>query len=189
MVGETLDDAAGECFDKIAKMLNLGYPGGVFVSKLADQFANANPDHKTIFGLPKPMINSNNFDFSFSGLKTAVLYLIQNLKKEKKFSKKIIPQICFEAQEAICDVLIKKTLKLAKNMDAKTIMISGGVSANQRLRQKFEEQTKDLCNFVAPDKKMSTDNAVMIALAGYYEYLHGKKDDCLTLEVDPNLQI
>lgn len=170
-------------------MLNLGYPGGVFVSKMADEFACKNPNHKNTFNLPKPMLHKNNYDFSFSGLKTAVLYLIQDLKKEGKFSKKIIPQICFEAQEVICDVLVAKTLKLAKDIDAKTIMISGGVSANNRLRQKFQQSTKDIYTFVAPDKKMSTDNAVMIALAGYHEHLSGKKDDCLTLEVNPNLQI
>jgi N6-L-threonylcarbamoyladenine synthase len=85
--------------------------------------------------------------------------------------------------------LVKKTIKLAKDINAKTIMISGGVSANQRLRSKFIEQINDQFEFLFPDKLMSTDNAVMMAIAGYYDYLKGKKDDCLTLEVDPNEEI
>lgn len=189
LYGETLDDAAGECFDKIAKMLNLGYPGGVFVSKMADGFAAKNQNYKSQFNLPKPMLQKNNYDFSFSGLKTAVLYLIQDLKKDGKFSKKIIPQICFETQEAIVDVLTKKTLKLADQINAKSIMISGGVSANLRLKSKFEYLTKNKFHFVAPNKNMSTDNATMIAVSGYYEWLKNKKDDPLKLDVDPNLSI
>jgi len=85
-MGETLDDASGECFDKIAKIMKLGYPGGVFVSKIAEQFRNKNKNCKQEFNLPKPLINSKDYNFSFSGLKTAVLYLVQRLKKEKKFN-------------------------------------------------------------------------------------------------------
>ncbi len=188
-MGETLDDASGECFDKIAKIMKLGYPGGVFVSKIAEQFRNKNKNCKQEFNLPKPLINSKDYNFSFSGLKTAVLYLVQRLKKEKKFNKKVSERICFEAEEVITDVLVHKTLKLAKDINAKTVMISGGVSANQRLRSKFLEKIGGEFDFVCPDKLMSTDNAAMIAIAGYYEYLKGKKDDCLTLEVDANLQI
>ncbi len=185
--GETLDDAAGECFDKIAKMLKLGYPGGVFVSKMADQFILKNKNYKKQFNLPRPLIGSKDFDFSFSGLKTAVLYLIQKLKKEKSFTQKTKSQICFEAQEAICEVLVKKTLNLAEKSKAKTIIISGGVSANKRLRTLFEEKIKNDYAFFAPDLKMTTDNAAMIAVAGYYQWLKNKKDDPLSLEVDLTL--
>jgi N6-L-threonylcarbamoyladenine synthase len=167
----------------------LGYPGGVFISKIADQFKIKNKNCKIEFNLPKPLINSKDYSFSFSGLKTAVLYLTQKLKKEKKLNKKTIEQICWEVQEVITEVLVKKTIKLATDINAKTIMISGGVSANQRLRSKFIEQIDNQLEFVFPDKLMSTDNAVMIAIAGYYEYLKGKKDDCLTLEVNPNEEI
>jgi len=188
-MGETLDDASGECFDKIAKIMKLGYPGGVYISKIAENFRNKNKNYKLEFNLPKPLINSKDYNFSFSGLKTAVLYLTQKLKKERKLNKKTIEKICFETEEVITDVLVKKTLKLAEDTEAKTIMISGGVSANQRLRSKFIEKTKDKFDFISPDKLMSTDNAAMIAIAGYYNYLKGQKDNCLTLEVNSNEQI
>jgi len=188
-MGETLDDASGECFDKIAKTLKLGYPGGVFISKIAENFRNKNKNYKLEFNLPKPLINSKDYNFSFSGLKTAVLYLTQKLKKDKKYNKKTVEKICFETEEVITDVLVKKTLKLAESINAKTIMISGGVSANKRLRSKFVEKINNQFDFLCPDRLMSTDNAVMIAVAGYYEYLKNKQDDCLLLEVDSNGKI
>jgi N6-L-threonylcarbamoyladenine synthase len=169
--------------------MKLGYPGGIFISKIADQFRNKNKNCKQEFNLPKPLINSKVYNFSFSGLKTAVLYLVQRLKKEKKFNKKITGRICFEAEEVITEVLVNKTLKLARDISAKTIMISGGVSANQRLRSKFVERINKEFDFICPDKLMSTDNAAMIAVAGYYEYLKDKKDNCLIMEVDSNSQI
>ena len=189
LVGKTLDDASGECFDKIAKTLKLGYPGGVFVSNIAENYRSKNKNIKLEFNLPKPLMHSKDFNFSFSGLKTAVLYLVQKLKKEKKYNKKAVEKICFESEEVITDVLVDKTLKLAKEIDAKTIMISGGVSANRRLRTKFIERINNNFDFISPDKLMSTDNAAMIAIAGYYNYLQGKQDDCLTLEVNSNLEI
>lgn len=189
MVGETLDDASGECFDKIAKMLNLGYPGGVYISKTAEKFRLKNPGYKSEFKLPKPLMYSKDFNFSFSGLKTSVLYLIQRLKKSKKFNKKVVEKLCTEAEDVITDVLVSKTIKLAKSIDAKTIMISGGVSANQRLRDKFEKTISNEFDFICPAKSMSTDNAAMIAVAGYYEHFRRKNDDCLTLEINSNLQI
>jgi N6-L-threonylcarbamoyladenine synthase len=184
-----LDDASGECFDKIAKILKLGYPGGVFISKVSEQTRLKNPNYTLEFNLPKPLINSKDYNFSFSGLKTAVLYLTQRLKKEKKFNKKTIEKICLETEEVITEVLTFKTIKLAKELKAKTIMIAGGVSANKRLRSKFIEKINDEFDFVCPDRLMSTDNAAMIATAGYYEYLQGKQDNCLDLEVNPNLTI
>jgi len=169
--------------------MKLGYPGGIFVSKIAEQFRSKNKNYKLVFNLPKPLINSKDYNFSFSGLKTAVLYLTQKLKKEKKYNKKVIEKICFETEETITEILVNKTLKLAKNINAKTIMISGGVSSNLRLRSKFIERINNEFDFICPDRSMSTDNAAMIAIAGYYEYLNGRKDDCLTLEVNSNLQI
>jgi N6-L-threonylcarbamoyladenine synthase len=189
MVGETLDDASGECFDKIAKMLNLGYPGGVYISKTAEKFRSKNPEYKPEFKLPKPLMYSKDFNFSFSGLKTSVLYLIQRLKKSKNFNKKVVEKICTEAEDAITDILVSKTIKLAKSIGAKTIMISGGVSANQRLRDKFEKTINNEFHFICPAKSMSTDNAAMIAIAGYYEHFRRKNDNCLTLEINSNLQI
>ena len=166
--GETKDDAAGECFDKIAKMLNLGYPGGPAISKESLKVKNFNYD----FSLPRPMIKSDDFNFSFSGLKTAVLYLIQKLKKENKLNQETISQICYESEKAICEVLVKKTIKLALQENAKTIFLSGGVAANKTLREMLKQESeKNNIQFIAPQIKLTMDNATMIGVAGYVTYL------------------
>ncbi|MHB8904132.1 MAG: tRNA (adenosine(37)-N6)-threonylcarbamoyltransferase complex transferase subunit TsaD, partial [Patescibacteria group bacterium] len=125
IIGETLDDAAGEAYDKGAKMLSLGYPGGPIISKLATEFKNSNK--KTDLELPRPMLTSPNFNFSFSGLKTSLLYKLQ---KDKNWKKRQA-EYCFAYQEAIIEILIKKTIKAARKYEAKTVMLSGGVSANE----------------------------------------------------------
>ncbi len=177
LMGETRDDASGECFDKIAKILNLGYPGGPEIAKQASQFKSSMLNSKFQVRLPRPMINSNDYDFSFAGLKTAVLYLVEKLKKQKLYNASIKKYICFDAQEAVCEVLTYKTIKLAKDVKAKTILISGGVSANQRLRQMLKEKTEQKlpqAAFYAPEMNFCTDNAAMIASAGYINFLEGK---------------
>ena len=156
ILGETRDDAAGECFDKVAKLLGLGYPGGPEISKQAEECKKSNID------LPRPMINHKNYDFSFSGLKTAVLY------KTKK-QKVNIPEMAKETQQAIIDVLISKTIKAAKEYKAKTIILSGGVAANEELRNQLNVKCKLLnVNFLVPTKNLCTDNGAMIAVAGYF---------------------
>jgi N6-L-threonylcarbamoyladenine synthase len=178
IIGETRDDAAGECFDKVAKILGLGYPGGPIISKRASQNKGASSFN---IKLPRPMINQKNYDFSFSGLKTAVLY---NYKKEKsRKSKKYIQEMSQETQQAIIDVLIKKTLRAAREYGVKTIILGGGVSANQELRKQFKSQWKN--RLLVPDKKLSTDNAVMTAIAGYF----GKPKDWRKIKADANLRI
>lgn len=195
-IGQTRDDAAGECFDKIAKLLNLGYPGGPIISKIANQFQGKKDQNK--INLPKPMINSNNFDFSFSGLKTAVLYLIKN-NKDKLKNKNFVQNVCFESQQAIIDVLIKKTIKASKKYQAKTIMLSGGVAANQELRSQLKikiAKTDSALKFLVPEIKYCTDNAVMIAAAAglKYQKLTKKqknqlKNNWQKLKPNPNLNI
>jgi N6-L-threonylcarbamoyladenine synthase len=157
IIGETRDDAAGECFDKVAKLLKLGYPGGPAISKQAEKCK------KTNIKLPRPMIDQKNYDFSFSGLKTAVLYTTQK--------KKIpVPELCKEAQQAIVDVLIDKTIKAAKEYKAKTIILAGGVAANKELRNQLDKKIKKelKAKFLIPDFKLCTDNGAMIALTGYF---------------------
>jgi len=160
ILGETRDDAAGECFDKVAKLLKLGYPGGPIISKMAAGAGTAN------FHLPRPMISHKNYDFSFSGLKTAVLYTIRDMKKIN------IPEMCRETQQAIIDVLIDKTLRAAKEYKAKTIILAGGVAANEELRKQFSSKLQTtnykLLKFLVPPKNLCTDNGAMIAMAGYY---------------------
>jgi len=166
LIGEALDDAAGEAFDKGAKMLGLGYPGGPTVSRLAKQAKGK------IDKLPRPMLDKG-FDFSFSGLKTALLY---HLKKDKNY-KKLIPEYCRELQQAIIDVLITKTIKAAKLKKVKTVILCGGVAANQELRQQLADKVKQelpTAKFVMPELDYTTDNAAMVAMAGYYLYKQKK---------------
>ncbi len=178
IIGETRDDAAGECFDKAAKMLGLGYPGGPIISKIASEVK------KSDIRLPRPMIHSKDYDFSFSGLKTAILYAT----RDKKLSEQEIKEMCFEVQNAIVDVLVSKTIKAAKAFKVKTIILGGGVSANRELRLQFKKESKKLkVPVIFPDQKLSTDNALMIAVAGYFH--KGNKKRWQSLKANANLRI
>jgi N6-L-threonylcarbamoyladenine synthase len=189
VIGETRDDAAGECFDKTAKILGLGYPGGPEISVAADKLKIEN--EKLKIELPRPMMDTKDFDFSFSGLKTAVLYAAQDLKNKFKMEE-IIPAMAHEVQEAIVDVLIAKTMRAAKKYKVKTVMLAGGVSANKRLRERFSgAMEKELPGVEGniPDFQFCTDNAAMVAAAGYF---HAAKKDFTPwqkLKVDPNWEL
>jgi N6-L-threonylcarbamoyladenine synthase len=191
IIGQTLDDAAGEAFDKVARILGLGYPGGPILSKLADSYKPAK-DNLSL-KLPRPMISKNNFNFSFSGLKTAVLY---ETKKHPRLLN-YVTAVCHEFQQAVIDVLVAKTIKAAKKYGPKTIIIAGGVSANKELRKQLETAIKnDLPNteYKIPDANYSIDNAAMIAAAGYFRYqsLRDKKilsSSWKTLMADANLKL
>lgn len=185
IIGETRDDAAGECFDKCAKILGLGYPGGPIISKLASEFRGGRASTK----LPRPMINSKDYDFSFSGLKTAVLYADRKVKNKNIKYKK---QMAAEIQQAIIDVLIKKAIKAAKDFKVKTIMVGGGVTANKELRKQLSQKIeKDLpgVNYHIPEPALSTDNGLMIAVAGYFRARQKKFSDWRTIKADANLRI
>ena len=187
IVGETLDDAAGEAFDKIARLLELGYPGGPAIAAEAAKFKAKN--EKLKIELPRPMLNSKDFNFSFAGLKTAVLYSVRNLLKDHSLQE-IQAEMTHEAQEAIVDVLTQKTLVAARKFDAKSIMLSGGVSANKLLREKIIEISKKLDVQVSiPEMAFTGDNAAMIALAGYINYKKSKKYDWKKVEADANWAI
>ena len=177
IVGQTLDDAAGEAFDKVARILGLGYPGGPIVAQMATKIKNHKSKIK--INLPRPMINSNNLNFSFSGLKTAVLYAVKKFQGSTLKNKKVEPwknyttEMCYEFQQAVIDVLISKTIKAAKKYNPKTIMLAGGVSANRELRKQMEKAVKNNCPnslFIIPDSKYCIDNAAMIAAAGYFRW-------------------
>lgn len=226
VIGETHDDAVGEAFDKVARMLGLPYPGGPEISKIAEIWEkypeqtrknaekilreSASGQHESAFRLPRPMLHSGDFNFSFSGLKTAVLYTI---KKIPKLTDEIKASIAKEFEEAVTEVLVKKTLRAAEEFGAKTIIIGGGVAANKRIRKRFEESInpptfpssikprgKNLkqpfvlvaeppdtvegggikklsprMSLYISNKELSTDNAVMIALAGYLRAIGSKK--------------
>ena len=172
LVGQTRDDAVGEAFDKVARMLGLPYPGGPEISKLAESARsnlNASSQGSTLeFKLPRPMIDSGTCDFSFAGLKTAVLYL---LKKHPEVNEKEKMHIAHEFENAVTDVLWKKSSRALEETRAKTLVIGGGVSANTHIRRTFSENMKKEHPGVAlriPSATLTTDNAIMIALAGFY---------------------
>ncbi|MBX4191220.1 MAG: tRNA (adenosine(37)-N6)-threonylcarbamoyltransferase complex transferase subunit TsaD [Candidatus Doudnabacteria bacterium] len=180
ILGETVDDAAGEAFDKTAKMMNLGYPGGPMISKLAK---NGNPK---AFDFPRPMINSGNFQFSFSGLKTAVLYKIQDLKSLNPQQK---ADLSASLQRAIVDTLIGKLQKSIEQYNPKTIMLGGGVAANGLLREEFTKLgKKNKIKSIIPDFQYCTDNAAMIGLAAYYR-IKNRMINTKNFTVDPNLKL
>jgi N6-L-threonylcarbamoyladenine synthase len=188
ILGETRDDAAGECFDKVARILGLGYPGGPIISKLADL---KSPRISMPMKMPRPMMSQKNYDFSFSGLKTAVLYDFQKRDQNVAKSPTYIQKMCQEVQQAIIDVLISKTIKAAKDFQAKSLILGGGVTANNELKRQFKVKIKKeglKINFLVPKSIFCTDNAVMVAVAGYYNFISGKisKKD---LEAKANLRI
>lgn len=165
LLGETLDDAAGEAFDKTAKILNLPYPGGPLIDKFAKE---GNPN---AYKLPEPQIPGLNF--SFSGLKTAILYLVQDqLKQNPEFLTENIADLCASVQSRIVSVLLNKLKKAAKETGVKDIAIAGGVSANSGLRQSLIEMgDKYNWRVFIPKFEYCTDNAAMIAIAGYHKFL------------------
>ena len=164
ILGGTRDDAAGEAFDKIARLLGLSYPGGPIIEEKAKK---GNPKR---FTFPRPLVGSGDYDFSFSGLKTAVLREVQSLGT---LDEQTICDISRATQDAIISVLVKKTLKAAKEYDVSSILLSGGVAANQTLKEAFiqnmKHQMPDTKIFV-PQKSLCTDNGAMIAAAAFYHY-------------------
>ena len=168
ILGQTIDDAVGEAFDKCSKMMGLGYPGGPVIDKLA---AQGNPDR---FKFAKPHIEG--LDYSFSGVKTSLLYFVRDeLKKDPDFMEKNKEDICASFQKTLIDILMDKLIKAARQTGIKDIAIGGGVSANSGLRNRItEEGRKRGWNTFLPEFKFTTDNAAMIAVAGWFHYKAGE---------------
>ncbi|MDO8498524.1 MAG: tRNA (adenosine(37)-N6)-threonylcarbamoyltransferase complex transferase subunit TsaD [bacterium] len=185
-LGGTRDDAAGECFDKCARLLNLPYPGGPQISQAAEK---GNPQ---AFSLPRPMLDSEDWDFSFSGLKTAVANIITDSKQQgvtQKRPEQFIQDLAASIQEAITDVLVIKTTKAAQSYKVKQIMLAGGVAANRRLAEKIVTVASSKIGNVKifiPPANLCTDNAAYIAAAALYNY---HPVDPLTLQANPNLSL
>jgi len=184
IIGETMDDAVGEAFDKVARLLGLGYPGGPAISKLAEQ---GNID---TYPLPSPMAKSKNYDFSYSGLKTAVLYLLRDLK-EKADDEQTKADIAASFQKAAVDVLVSKTMRAAQEYQVNGILLSGGVSANKLLRERLLGSSSVIgMPFFCPSMKYTTDNATMIAVAGYFKWLNHKDPTTWeSVRMDANLRL
>ena len=171
VVGQTIDDAAGEAFDKCAKIMGLPYPGGPLIDKLAKE---GNPN---AFNFSKPRIA--NFDYSFSGLKTSFLYFLRDqVKENENFIEENKKDLCASLQRTIIEILMDKLIKAAKQHHIKEVAVAGGVSANSGLRQAFEEQkVRRGWNIYIPEFAFTTDNAAMIAITGHYKYLRGEFTD------------
>lgn len=179
LIGRTRDDAAGEAFDKVARSLGIPYPGGPVIDKLAEE---GNP-HAIDF--PRVFLEKDSYDFSFSGLKTSVLNYL-NIEKQKG-REVVIEDVAASFQQAILDVLVDKTFRLAKEKRSKKIVIAGGVAANKGLRGLMEARGKEEgIKIFYPSKVLCTDNAAMIGSAAYYNYINGKESD-LGFTVEPNL--
>ena len=183
-IGGTRDDAAGEAFDKTARLLGLGYPGGPAISAEAEKYLKKSPDAKLDL-FPRPMIDEDNYDWSFSGLKTSVLRTVQRTKNVQQR----IPEISAEIQEAIVDVLVKKTLIVVKKYKPKSLLLAGGVAANNRLREKITEEItnkKIKIDLLAPPPNLCTDNAAYIASCAFFNY---KPVDWRKINANPGLTI
>ena len=191
-IGETIDDAAGEAFDKVAKLLGLGYPGGPVVSKFASEFRNKTYNLQlTTYSFPRPLLNKPNFDFSFSGLKTAVLTKVLKMTtNNRQLTTDEKEQLCFAFEEAVVDVLATKTLRAAKKFKPRTVILAGGVAANSRLREELSLRLKTY-NLVLlmPPIELCGDNAAMIGLAAYYHIVSGESGDWRKAKVDANLEL
>ena len=169
ILGQTIDDAVGEAFDKCSKMMGLGYPGGPVIDKLA---AQGDPGR---FKFAKPHIPG--LDYSFSGIKTSLLYFVRDeIAKDPDFMEKNKEDICASFQKTLIDILMDKLVKAAKQTGIKEITIGGGVSANSGLRRRIEDEgRRRRWNVYLPEFKFTTDNAAMIAIAGYFHYLAGER--------------
>jgi N6-L-threonylcarbamoyladenine synthase len=168
-LGGTLDDAAGEAFDKTAKLLGLPYPGGPHIDRLARQ---GRPGR---FTFPRPLARDPRIVFSFSGLKTAVRLVVEELPRP--LAEQDVADVCYELQEAICDSLCEKLFKAARRKHVKAVYLAGGVAANGRLRERVAaEAARKKLHFVPPERVYCTDNAAMIAYAGWQHLQNGRVD-------------
>lgn len=188
LVGETRDDAVGEAFDKVARMLDLPYPGGPQISKLAEEARVGNEaTHPLPF--PRPMMHDATCNFSFSGLKTAVMYQLKKIEGLTDTQKRAMAR---EFEDAVADVLWSKTSRALMETAGQTLVIGGGVSGNIHIRRVFEERINDEHPEVTlriPPRALTTDNAVMIGMSGYFRYLRGMRSDIETLTANGNLSL
>lgn len=181
IIGETLDDAVGEAYDKVARVVGIGYPGGPKVDKLAHE-------GKDTYHLPRVTLGNDNYNFSFSGLKSAVINLHHNA--EQRGEEINVNDLCASFQNSVTDVLVEKALKACKEYNVNQLIVAGGVSANKGLKEKLFATNKDKnLEICIPSIKYCTDNAVMLACAGYYRWLKNDTPDDLTLNADASLEL
>ena len=179
IIGETLDDAVGEAYDKVARVVGLPYPGGPHVDRLAHL-------GRDTYNLPRVYLEEGSYNFSFSGLKSAVINLHHNAMQRGQEID--VNDLCASFQASVSEVLVRKTLRLAKEKGVDTIIVAGGVSANKGLKERFLEEGKGF-NICIPSIKYCTDNAAMIAVAGYYQYQKNPTLSDLTLNACASLEL
>jgi N6-L-threonylcarbamoyladenine synthase len=177
-LGETMDDAIGEAYDKVARTVGLGYPGGPVVDRLAKE---GTPSYK----MPNISLG-DSYNFSFSGIKSHVINLVHNINQRNEEVN--IPDLCASFQETVTEVLITKSIKAIKEYNAKMFMIAGGVAANKGLRKKIDERITDI-KVVVPEFQYCTDNAAMIGIAGYYQYMKKQETDDMKLNGKSRLNL
>lgn len=199
-IGQTVDDAVGEAFDKVGRILGLEYPGGPKISGLAEKATNTVilnsvqdlknhdqvPGSEISITLPRPMLHSGDYNFSFSGIKTAALYLSQKLNMT---DESIRASFAREFQTAVTEVLVKKTLKALDEYGVQTLIIAGGVSANTFIKNSFKEALPDGITLLLPKHELATDNSLMIGIAGYFQALNGNKKSADDIRADGNWKL
>ncbi|MGM9986889.1 MAG: tRNA (adenosine(37)-N6)-threonylcarbamoyltransferase complex transferase subunit TsaD [Bacillaceae bacterium] len=181
VIGETRDDAAGEAYDKVARTLNLPYPGGPHIDRLA-------AEGEVTYKLPRSWLEQDSYDFSFSGLKSAVINTVHNATQR---GEEIVPEnLAASFQDSVIDVLVTKTMRAVQEYDVKQVVLAGGVAANRGLRARLEQafQQLDDVDLVIPPLSLCTDNAAMIAAAGTIDYIKGRRSN-LSLNASPGLDI
>jgi N6-L-threonylcarbamoyladenine synthase len=222
IIGETVDDAVGEAYDKVARMMKLPYPGGPIVSRLAEEERKninlrsigsrdgdghrkfeasnlraekinifPNEDLATTIKLPRPMMYTKDFNFSFSGLKTAVLYLLQDLEKNKiEINENLKRKIALEFEEAVTEVLIHKTKKAIEKYKVNGLIVAGGVSANKNIKKEINKMGKKYnVKVLLPKQKLTGDNSIMIAMASFMKYLENPNKKYKTIKAEGNLKL
>ena len=172
IIGQTRDDAVGEAFDKAARMIGLSYPGGPEISRLAEKARLRNTWIEKEEMLPRPMLHSKDFDFSFSGLKTAVLYKVKKIKKLDENAKQ---KISLDFENAVSEILVKKILNAVQKVQAKAVIVGGGVSANNHITKELTKALSGVSALYIPDRHLSTDNALMIAVTAMVKISNGAK--------------
>jgi N6-L-threonylcarbamoyladenine synthase len=189
LIGKTRDDAAGECFDKVGKLIGIDYPGGPMISRYAE---SGDP---TNIKLPRPMLDSGDYDFSFAGLKTAALYRLREYTGDKTaktfdLDRQTLNNFCASFEEAVTDTLVQKTVRATEEYNTTTVILAGGVSANRKLRDRLATELESVGRkLLTPELKYTTDNAAMIAVAGYYKALRGEVTDWIDTTTNPNGRI
>jgi N6-L-threonylcarbamoyladenine synthase len=186
IVGETRDDAVGEAFDKVARMMGLSYPGGPKISALAEGARKKGVEIAKDKMLPRPMLHSDDLDFSFSGLKTSVLYKLKEYGDV--IDKETQEKVSLDFENSVTEVLLKKIEKTIEKHKIKTLVVGGGVSANKHIQKEFEKNFGERLSLFIPDKNLSTDNGLMIALTAMVAIAHGRKPK-KKIEAEGNMRL